>query len=50
MDGTEGPSSQSAKDLAINLSKGSNTLELRLIKETVFKDNKVILKEIKLEL
>ena len=32
------------------LSKGSNTLELRLIKETVFKDNKVILKEIKLEL
>ena len=32
------------------LSKGSNTLELRLIKETVFKVNKVMLKEVKLEL
>ena len=32
------------------LSKGNNILELRLIKETVFKTDKVVLKEVKLEL
>ena len=32
------------------LSKGNNTVEIRLIKETVFKPRKVMLKEVKLEL